>query len=131
VIYVDGSGSDDDERSCRERFELLTRREWTYLLAFVDQVEEVPATAGELRPQLRKIGVALDLPDPAHGLDEQAVRADLTALVAAVSNLAREAAIEFVIEYREEAVGFLDGGPRDTRFLADYFGEHEHSRGGA
>jgi len=116
VIYVDGSASDDDKQTCRERFEPLLRREWTYPLTFVDL------------PDLLTVGIAVDLPDPADAIDRSAVRADVIALVAAVSRLARQSAIEFVIEYRDEPVGILDGGSRDTRFLADYFGEHERSR---
>jgi hypothetical protein len=37
--------------------------------------------------------------------------------------LARGAGIEFVVEYRDEAVGFLDGGTEDAEFVANFFGD--------
>jgi hypothetical protein len=39
-----------------------------------------------------------------------------------MSDLARRAQLAFVIEYREEEVGFLDGSARDDRFLTDFSG---------
>ena len=122
LICVEGSASDDDERACRECFEALHQRQWTYPPAFVEQLDEIAVTAAGDLPVVRTVGVVVALPDPAEDVDEEAVRADVTALVAAVSTLARQAMIEFVVEYREETIGFLDGGPRDARVVASFLG---------
>jgi hypothetical protein len=95
----------------------------TYHPSFVDQVDEVPVTAPGDVPVLRTVGVVVALPDTDEGADENAVRHDVTAIVDSMSGLARRAGIEFVVEYREEAVGFLDGGVGDARFVADFFGD--------
>lgn len=74
-------------------------------------------------PDLRTVGVVLALPEPDAGVDEQAVRDDVSRLIGTMSDLARRARIELVIEYREEEVGSLDGSDRDGRFVEDFFGE--------
>jgi hypothetical protein len=72
---------------------------------------------------LRTAGVVVTLPEPEDAVEEDAVRRDVTELVHAMSELARDAGIEFVIEYAEEAVGFLHGGAEDRRFLTGFFGK--------
>ncbi|MBE2321136.1 hypothetical protein DVA67_034705 [Solirubrobacter sp. CPCC 204708] len=124
LICVDGSASEDDARACREQFDILADRMWSFQLAFVDQLDELPATTPGGLPVLRTIGVAMELPDPGDDTDETAIRDDVAALIEAFSGLARNAAIEFVVEYREEAVGSLDGGAGDVRFVADFFGDN-------
>ena len=123
LVCVEGSASDEDARACREQVQVLDQRAWSFRPSFVDQVDEVAVTTpGEL-PALRTVGVVIELPDTDEGADEDAVRSDVTALVEAFSDLARRAKIEFVVEYREEAIGFLDGGPEDPRFVAAFFGD--------
>jgi hypothetical protein len=123
LVCVDGSASEDDARACREHFEILAQREWTYRPAFVDQFDDVPVTSPEQLPVLRTVGVVMALPDVEAGVDEGAVRQDVAGLVESMSGLARRAAIELVVEYRDEAVGFLDGGAEDALFVADFFGD--------
>jgi hypothetical protein len=123
LVCIDGSASDNDARACREQFEILTERQWTHRPAFVDQLDEVPVTSQDDLPVLRTVGVVLALPEPEDGVDEYAVRQDVVALAEAMSGLARRAGIEFVVEYRNEAVGFLNGGAGDARFVADFFGD--------
>jgi hypothetical protein len=123
LVCVDGHASDDDARACRDRFGALQTQRWTYSPAFVDQVDDVPATGPDDLPSLRTVGVSMALPEPEDTCDENEVRRDMAALVGAMSDLANRARIEFVVEYREEAVGFLDGGDGDARFVADFFGE--------
>ena len=74
-------------------------------------------------PVLRTVGVVVALPDTDEGADNDAVRHDVAALIDSMSGLAQRAGIEFVVEYREEAVGFLDGGVDDARFVASFFGD--------
>jgi hypothetical protein len=92
-------------------------------LPFVDQLDPVPVTAPEDLPEVRTVGVALSLPEPENAADEDAVQRDVAALVESMSDLTRGAGIEFAVKYREEAIGFLDGGPSDARVLADFFGD--------
>jgi len=123
LVCVDGSASEDDAQACREQFDILSQRAWTYRPSFVDQLDEVPATAPGDLPVLRTVGVVVALPDTDEGADEDAVRRDVAAVVDGMSGLARRAGIEFVVEYREEAVGFLDGGVGDAHFVTDVFGD--------
>jgi hypothetical protein len=123
LICVDGSASDDDARACREQFDMLRQRQWTHPPAYVDQVDEVPVTTPDDLPILRTVGVLIPLPDAEDGADEAAVRRDVAGLVESMSGLARRAGIEFVVEYGEEAVGFLDGGAGDARWVAGFFGD--------
>jgi hypothetical protein len=122
LICIEGSASNDQARACREQFDRLAQRRWTHHPAFVDQFDEVPVNSPDDLPVLRTVGVVLALPDPGNA-DEDAVRSDVAALVEAMSDLAQRAEIEFVVEYRDEAVGFLDGGARDARFVVDFFGD--------
>jgi hypothetical protein len=64
----------------------------------------------------------MDLPEPGEGVDEEAIRHDVSALVSAMSSLARRHRLELSVEYREEQIGFLDGGERDARVVPDFFG---------
>jgi hypothetical protein len=123
VVCVDGSASEEDARACRAQFEILIQRPWAYRPSFVDQLDEVEVTEPGDLPVLRTVGVVMPLPDTDHGADESAVRDDLAALINDMSGLARRAGIEFVVEYRQEAVGFLDGGAGDARFVAEFFGD--------
>jgi hypothetical protein len=123
LVCVEGSASDEDARACREQFEMLVQRAWTYRPSFVDQVDEVRVTQPGDLPVLRTVGVVVALPDTDEGADEDAVRHDVVALVDSMSGLAQRAGIEFVVEYGEEAVGFLDGGVGDARFVASFFGD--------
>jgi hypothetical protein len=89
---------------------------------FVDQVEEVSASTPDDFSALRTVGVCMNLPDPDGPIDEAAVRRDVAALFEAMSSLAAQVGIEFAVEYREEEVGVLDGGPADARVAGDFFG---------
>jgi hypothetical protein len=80
-------------------------------------------TSPDDRPVLHTVGVVLALPEADDGVYEDALRHDVAALVETMSGLARRAGIEFVVEYRNEAVGFLDGGAGDARLVADFFGD--------
>ena len=80
------------------------------------------AFCGDL-PVLRTVGVVVVLPDADVGAQENAVRHDVATLIDGMSELSRRAGIEFVVEYREEAVGFVDGGVGDARFVAAFFGD--------
>jgi hypothetical protein len=94
-----------------------------YSPAFVDQLDEVPVTGPDDLPLLRTVGVCMALPEPEDTGDENAVRRNVAALVGAMSELAKRAGIEFVVEYREEAIGFLDGGAGDARVVTGFFGD--------
>jgi hypothetical protein len=122
LICVEGSASDHDAAARRETFTELTLESWTYQPQFVDQTDAIPVTAPDQLPALRSVGVLLELPEPGGDVDEQAVRDDVSRLIATMSDLARRARIEFVIEYRAEEVGSLDGSDRDGRFIEDFFG---------
>ena len=124
LICVEGSASDDDARACREQFDALDQRVWSFQPSFVDQIDELPVTTPGDLSALRTAGVVMRLPDTDDGADEDAIRHDVTALIEAFSDLARRTAIEFVVEYREEAISSLDGGADDARFVADFFGDH-------
>ena len=109
---------------CWEHYEAdLASRQWTFRPAFVDQLDGLPVTAREDLPAIRTVGVMMTLPEPEQTGDDGAVRRDVAALLASMSELARRAGIEFAVEYREEAIGFLDGGADDTRVLAEFFGD--------
>jgi hypothetical protein len=123
LVCVEGSASDDEVRACREQFEIFAQQAWTYRPSFVDQADEIPVTAPGDLPVLRTVGVVLELPDTDEGADEDAIRRDVAALIDGMSSAAERAAIEFVVVYREEAVGFLDGEADDARFVADFFGD--------
>ena len=123
LVCVEGSAREEDLLACREQFEKLAQRKWTHSPVFVDQVEQVPATGPDDVPELRTVGVALMLPDPGDHVDEVAIRRDVAALIDGMSSLAERGALEFVVQYREEEVGFLGGGPGDTRFVAEFFGD--------
>jgi hypothetical protein len=43
-------------------------------------------------------------------------------VITAVSQLAAEEQLEFVVEYEQEEIGFLDGGPDDARVVTGFFG---------
>jgi hypothetical protein len=122
VICVEGSASEDDAAACRETFTELTLDDWTYEPQLVDQIDAIPVSAPDQLPALRSVGMLLALPEPEADVDEQAVRYDVSRLVGTMSDLARRARIEFVVEYREEEVGSLDGSDRDGRFIEDFFG---------
>ena len=51
------------------------------------------------------------------------MRRDVEQLIESMSAFARRDGIEFVVEYRGEAVGFLDGSLRDGRVVQAFFGE--------
>ena len=74
-------------------------------------------------PVLRTVGIVVALPDTGERAEEDAIRHDVTALIKGMSDLARRAAIEFIVEYREEAIGFLDGGISDAGLIANFFGD--------
>jgi hypothetical protein len=123
VVCVEGSASDKDLVACRDVFMELESSEWTHQPEFVDQIDAIEMFDPDDLPAVRSVGVLLALPEPAAGTDEQAVRDDVAQLIGAMSELARRSHIEFVIEYREEEVGSLDGSDRDDRFIAAFFGE--------
>jgi hypothetical protein len=123
LVCVDGNASDDHARVCRDRFDVLRTQRWTYSPAFVDQVDDVPVTGPDDLSSLRTVGICMALPEPEDTAHESTVRRDVAALIGAMSDLAKRTAIDFVVEYREEAVGFLDGGVGDARFVADFFGD--------
>jgi hypothetical protein len=123
LVCVDGNASDDDADACTDAFDALRTQQWTSSPAFVDQVDEVPVTGPNDLSSLRTVGVSIALPEPEDTGDENAVRRDFAALIQAMSDLARQTGIEFVVECREEAVGFLDGGAGDARFVANFFGD--------
>jgi hypothetical protein len=122
LICVDGDASDDDADLCRSEAEALAQRGWTYEPQFVDQTDAMPVYSPGQSPTLRTAGVVMDLPEPEAGVDEQAIRDDVSALVSAMSSLARRHGMEFSVEYREEQIGFLDGGEHDPRVVPDFFG---------
>ena len=122
LVCVEGSPTEDDYLACRGQFEEFAQRGWTYPPEFVDQVEQVPATGPDDMPELRTVGVALTLPDPDDEIDELAAQKDVAALIGGMSSLAERNALGLVVEYRGEEVGALDGGPGDSRFVADFFG---------
>jgi hypothetical protein len=115
LVCEEGSASDEEAKACRARFEGVAAEHWTYLPSFVDQYDDLDARS-------RTVGVHLTLPEPEEGQDEEAVQRDVQKLVSTMSDLARQERIEFVIEYRGEAVGWLDGSPADTHFVAEFFG---------
>ena len=123
VVCVEGSASDDDVVACRHAFAELESSGWTYQPEFVDQIDAIEMIDPDDLPAVRSVGVVLALPEPDGGTDEQAVRDDVAQLIGAMSDLARRAQIEFVIEYREEEIGWLDGSDRDGRFIETFFGE--------
>jgi hypothetical protein len=123
LVCVDGNASDEHARVCRDRFEVLRTQRWTCPPAFVDQVDDVPVTRPGDLSSLHTVGVCMALPEPEDTGDENAVRRDVAALIGAMSDLAKRAGIEFVVEYREEAVGLLDGGNGDARFVTGFFGD--------
>ena len=122
LVCVDGSASEDDAQACRAEFEALTGDEWTYPPSFVDQVDEVPVIAPGDEPALRTVGVYVELPEPEESSDEAAARRDVAALIEAMSQLVQRANIEFAVEYREEEIGSLTGGPADARVVDEFFG---------
>jgi hypothetical protein len=122
LIRVDGDASDDDADLCRSETEALAQRDWTSEPQFVDQTDAMLVYSPDQSPTLRTAGVVMDLPEPEAGVDEQAIRDDVSALVSAMSSLARRHRMEFSVEYREEQIGFLDGGEHDARVVPDFFG---------
>src|SRR4051794_25775087 len=122
LVHVEGSATDDEARACSEHFETLGQRRWRFRPSFVDQTDAVPATTTGDLPHLRTVGFALHLPDYDTSPDtEPGVREDVAALVRSTSTLAERLGMEFVIAYRGESVGVLDGGPDDGRFIAQFF----------
>jgi hypothetical protein len=122
IVCMEGDASDEDTTACRDAFAELMLDDWTHQPEFLDQVDAIPVYGPEELPALRTVGVLLALPEPESDVDEQAVREDVTRLIRTMSDLARRAQLAFVIEYREEEVGFLDGSARDDRFLTDFSG---------
>jgi hypothetical protein len=82
----------------------------------------MPGDSPDESPVLRTAGVVMELPEPGEGIDEQVMRSDVDALVSAMSSLAKRHRIEFSVEYREEQIGFLDGGEHDARVVPNFFG---------
>jgi hypothetical protein len=121
LVCVDGSAS-EEALACRTEVEALSTHGWTYPPEFVDQVDEVPVYGPDDLPTLRTVGVCIALPEPEPSTPEADVRRDVAALVDAMSQLAKRAGIEFAVEYREEQLGFLDGGPADVRVVDSFFG---------
>jgi hypothetical protein len=103
-------------------FEALSTQGWTYPPEFVDQMDEVPMYGPDDPPTLRTVGVCITLPEPQRTTTEPDVRREVAAFVEAMSQLAKRAGIEFAVEYREEQIGFLDGGPADVRVVDSFFG---------
>jgi hypothetical protein len=123
LVCVEGDASDTDAAACRGEFERLMTRSWTYRPEMVDTVDPIAVVGPDDLPAIRTVGLVVALPDPEHGAGERAVRHDVTQLVDSISSLARRAGLGFVVEYREEEIGFLDGGPLDGRFLGEFFGD--------
>jgi hypothetical protein len=122
LICVDGDASHDDAVACREEAAALAQRGWTYAPRFVDQTDPMPGDPPDESPILRTAGVVMELPEPGEGIDAQAMRSDVDALVSAMSSLAKRRRMEFSVEYREEQIGFLDGGEQDARVVPNFFG---------
>ena len=123
LVCVEGSASDADAEACRDRFGELIDRQWTYQPEFVDQVDEMPVTDPDDLPVVRTVGVVMPLPEPDDPEDEPAVRRDVEALVRNVWEFGRQEAIDFVIEYREEEVGYLNERDDADHFLKGFFGD--------
>ena len=123
VICVEGSASEEDAHRCRAQLEDLSASEWTYQPAFVDQLDALPVNVSGDLPAIRTVGIAMTLPDPAAGADEQAVRNDVSRLVALMSRFAATYGVELVAEYANEEIGYLDGGEDDRRVVGHFFGE--------
>jgi len=121
-IYVEGSASDEDAAACRERFGELVGGGWSNSVAFVDQYDNIGATNRGDLAVLRTVGLHMDLPDPGPAESDADARRDVDRLLAAASDLAREAEIEFVVEYREEEIGYLTGVADDSRVVHMLFG---------
>ena len=121
-IYVEGSASDEDAAACRERFGELAGAGWSNPVVFVDQYDDIGFTNPGDVAVLRTVGVHMDLPDPGLADSEAGVRRDVERLIAAVSELAGQAEIEFVVEYRQEEIGYLTGGPDDGRVVNMFMG---------
>jgi len=122
LVCVEGSASQEDALACRAECEALTTQAWTYPPEFVDQVDEVPVFGPDDLPTLRTVGVCVALPEAEQTAAEADVRHHVAALVQGMSQLAKRAGIEFAVEYREEQIGFLDGGPADARVVDSFFG---------
>jgi hypothetical protein len=117
VVCVEGSASEADAQAWRDLFQDLIEERWLQAPALVDQVDDVPATdAGDLSV-LRTVGLALALPEPGESRYEDVVRRDVERLIMATSTLAAKAGVELVVEYREEQIGWLDGGPEDAAVI--------------
>jgi hypothetical protein len=121
-IYVEGSASDENAAACRERFGELVGAGWSNPVVFVDQYDDMGFTNPGDVAVLRTVGVHMDLPDPGSADSEAGVRRDVERLIAAVSELAGQAEIEFVVEYRQEEIGYLTGGPDDGRVVNMFMG---------
>ena len=122
LICIDGSATAEHADACRRRLQRLLAQPWTHTPQFVDRLDEVPAiNPGDL-PVLRTVGFQLALPEPDDRDTEDAVRRDVEAVITAVSQLAAEEQLEFVVEYEQEEIGFLDGGPDDARVVTGFFG---------
>lgn len=124
LFCLEGTASVEQARACHEHFRGSQQRDWSYRPVVVDQIDEVPVTSPDHLPELRTVGVAIELPEPgdAHA-DEDAIRRDVSALAPSVSDLAERAGLEFVVEYREEAIGFLDAHTGADEFVAAFFGD--------
>lgn len=122
LVCVEGSASSEDALACRAEFEAFTTQAWTYPPKFVDQLDEVTVFGPDDLPTLRTVGVSIALPEAEPTAAEAGVRHDVAAVVQAMSQLAKRTGIEFAVEYREEQIGLLDGGPADARVVDSFFG---------
>jgi hypothetical protein len=122
LICVDGSASDEQADVCRQHYESLSAQHWTYPPEFVDQVDDEPVSGEDDLPAIRTAGAYVELPEPGEAPDEAAVRRDVAALIESMSALAAETSIELAVEYREEEIGLLDGGPGDGKLVEGIFG---------
>lgn len=121
LIYVEGPGTAADPALCERLVEGLLKQEHDWTVApprFVNEPDEaVNAAAKGGDGELWTVGLVSGVPTDVVQAAEEEIREDLLLLVDALPDAARVHLGEFVIEFREEAVGFHDGGEGDARFL--------------
>jgi len=126
LVTVEGPGTQAEAAICERLVQglLEDRAEWTVRPpTFLNEPDEnANAVAGPEDEELWMVGLFTYLPG-AEPHAEERVRDDLEVIAAAVSRTAREHGLAFEIEFRGEAVDWLDGSKADDGFVRRFYGE--------